>query len=100
MNGIKVAMIVMLFTSWTSSTQAADSSSGIIEFRGAIVEPGCDMELQQNQITSSCYRDGKTRTTVSSLKGKREFIPTNVGKSDIRWLDQHQKQGIMTVSYN
>ncbi|MGE9552741.1 hypothetical protein ACQPT2_16320 [Erwinia amylovora] len=100
MNGIKVAVVVMLFTSWTSSTLAANATSGIIQFQGAIVESACDMQLQRYQVTSSCYRNGQTQTTVSSVKGNRAFIPTNIGKSDVRWLDQQHQLGIMTVSYN
>lgn len=98
MNGNKSAVVVMLFTSWTNSTLAADTPSGRIEIQGTLTESICNINQQQKQFTVSCSRDGNVQNIVSTLGSS--IIPANMGRSDVLWLDEQQQQGVITVSYN
>ncbi|MGB9097558.1 hypothetical protein [Erwinia sp.] len=103
MNGIRSVFVIVLLTSWTSHVQAQETSnrigSGVISFRGAIVESGCDMAVRQSQVQSVCFRQGKNQLTTSSLTAN-QALPKAVGQSDFRWIDPAHKLGVLTVSYN
>lgn len=98
MNGKKL-LIAFLFTSWTNYTLAAGSNSGVIHFEGAIVDPPCDVQVEHNQLSSSCYRDGQNLITRSAISGE-QAIPASFGQSEMSWLNSEHTQGILTASYN
>ncbi|MCX8956528.1 fimbrial protein [Erwinia psidii] len=99
MNVTKLAIAAVIFTSWANHALAAGSNTGVIYFEGTIVEPLCDVEVEQNQFSSSCYREGRNQVTHSAISDE-QAIPANIGQTEIRWLDSEHKQGVVTVSYN
>ncbi|WP_421506650.1 hypothetical protein [Erwinia rhapontici] len=104
MNNIATAAVVIFFASWTSNVMAeqrqAQGSSGIIQFSGRIVESECTHKIQQKQVQVSCERNGQARSSHVSLKSTaQQSLPYNLGTSQIRWLDQQHKLGILMVDY-
>lgn len=104
MNIIATAAVVIFFASWTSNAMAEQGqsqvSSGIIQFSGSIVASECTHEIQQKQFTVSCERDGQARSSTVSFKSSAiQPLPYNVGTSQIHWLDQQHKTGILIVDY-
>ncbi|AXF75048.1 hypothetical protein LU631_08955 [Erwinia tracheiphila] len=99
MKVIKLAITAVIFTSLSNYALAAGSNIGVVQFVGTIVEPMCDVTLEQNQLSSSCYREGHYQMTRSAVEDE-QAIPANIGQTQIRWLDSTHKQGVLTVSYN
>lgn len=104
MNIFAMAAVVMFFASWTGSVMAEQRQpqvgSGIIHFSGMIVESQCTHEVQQKQIQVSCERNGQARFSNVSFKNAAiQPLPYNVGTSQIHWLDEQHKMGILTVDY-
>lgn len=104
MNIIATTAVVMFFASWTSNVVADQpqlpGSSGVIQFSGRIVESECTHKIQQKQVQVSCERNGQARFSHMSLKSTApQSLPYNLGTSQIRWLDQQHKTGILLVDY-
>lgn len=104
MNIIATTAIVIFFASWTSNVMAephqAQSTSGIIQFSGRIVESECTHKIQQQQVQVSCERNGQKKFSHVSFKSTTlQSLPYNLGTSQIRWLDQQHKLGILMVDY-
>lgn len=104
MNSIATAAFVMFFTSWTSNAiaeqQQSQSNSGTVQFSGSIVESECTHEIQQKQVQLSCERNGQAKVSTVSLKGTAvQSLPYNIGTTQIHWIDQQHKTGILIVDY-
>lgn len=106
MNAFKLTLAVfgMLMSGMMNTVEAASApSTGIIRFQGMIVEDGCEVVNQGQNLQSSCYRNGKTLTashSVASTAASPKSLPQNLGTTHMRWLDDSRKAGILTVSYN
>ncbi|WP_308737532.1 type 1 fimbrial protein [Serratia fonticola] len=79
------------------------ATSGVIHFYGAIVEGPCTVKVVDSTAQTQCYRDGQNYTSkhrLASLQSGSKALPMNLGKSEIKWLDQQKKLGIMTLEYH
>ncbi|PKH24355.1 fimbrial protein [Enterobacterales bacterium CwR94] len=99
-----VMLGLLLMTSWTTAVSAGSNdtsaSSGIIHFTGAIVESPCSLQQRGNQMVSSCYRNGQTVTTAQAISSTKNLtLPLNIGTTEMRWLDNERRLGILTAIY-
>lgn len=99
-------VIAILFFGFCTSgmTQAAvNSSGGTIRFSGAIVASGCTLDTAKNNITSECYKDGKTYTHTQTIDTKNlpNFtLPQSLGQVSTRNINNNPHLALVTVSYN
>lgn len=100
MNCKQAALAAMLFASWMSNALAADPSanSGTIYFRGALVTTSCALSSEQNQVNASCYRNGQYQLSRLSLSQRQTGVP-EFARTEVRWLDDAHRQGIVTLTY-
>ncbi len=47
---------------------ALAANSGVIHFRGQIVEPPCDYQPSPTKMSVNCYQDGKNHVQTVSMK--------------------------------
>lgn len=103
MKSIQPALIIMLLASGTSHAlaheMATDNNSGAIGFQGALVETSCATDLKQNQVITSCMRDGTNQVTTSPVSASAH-LPPAIGSSEVSWLDSTHQRGILTQNYN
>jgi len=103
MKSIQPALIMMLLAAGTSHAlaheMATDNNSGTIGFQGAVVETSCTTDLKQNQLITSCLRDGNNQVTTSSVSAS-DHLPPAIGSSEISWLDSTHQRGILIQNYN
>ncbi|KFK94512.1 hypothetical protein IV04_20105 [Serratia sp. Ag1] len=82
----------------TSIPLANSASSGVINFRGAIVDGGCTINNSQRVVDIGCYKDGKVINTTAPITASNIKFPS--GKvSGIKWLNDKHTLGIMNVTY-
>lgn len=79
---------------------ANSASSGVINFRGAIVAGGCTVNHSQSTVNISCYNDkGKVVHTTAPINSANVKFPS--GKiSSIKWLNPQHTLGIMNITYS
>lgn len=89
----------------TESKSKSRSVSGVITFRGAIVEGPCTLDFQINDISSRCYRSGmnkerlKTRTITRNTRSVSDLIPASMGEAKLHWVDDRKQLAMVIVSY-
>ncbi|WON75576.1 type 1 fimbrial protein [Serratia sp. UGAL515B_01] len=101
MNSLRLFLIAGALFSWTAASQAG-TTSGTITFVGGIVESPCVVSVVNSTANTECYRNGKNHTAsqpIASYNSNSKELPQNVGTTEIKWLDQQKKTGIMTVAY-
>lgn len=102
MKSLRLFLIAGMLFSWMAAGVASAASGGVINFYGSIVEGPCAVEVVDSMAQTQCYRDGQNYTSKHQLasleKGSKE-LPMNLGKSEIKWLDQQKKLGIMMLEY-
>lgn len=106
MNAFKLLLVVfgMLMSGMMNAVEAAPITQfgGIIRFEGMIVEDGCDFSNQGQKLQSSCYRNGEALTSQYSMvetSASPRSLPGNLGTTQVRWLDNTRRLGIVTVNY-
>ncbi|MGL5239745.1 MAG: hypothetical protein ACRC85_02940 [Kluyvera ascorbata] len=91
--------IVSLLSVLTTGALAANS--GVIHFRGQIVESPCDYQTLPGKVGVSCYQDGKTRhqsVPIHTLLDGRQFV-NEKSTANLRWIDKDKKTAVLTVEY-
>lgn len=102
MKSLRFFLIAGLLFSWMAAGLASAATGGVINFYGSIVEGPCAVEVVDSTAQTQCYRDGQNYTSkhqLASLESGSKELPMNLGKSEIKWLDQQKKLGIMTLEY-
>ncbi|EEQ13914.1 hypothetical protein yfred0001_40200 [Yersinia frederiksenii ATCC 33641] len=107
MSNYRVLIILAIMFSWVisfsaSSAQSTLSVSGTITFSGAIVDSPCDTALEDQTITTRCYRNGETltqRQTLSHNMPLTSRLPGNLASSRLEWLNSQRSLGILTFTY-
>lgn len=102
MKSLRLFLIAGMLFSWLAAGVANAATGGVIHFYGAIVEGPCTVEVADSTAQTQCYRDGQDYTSkhqLASLESGSKELPMHLGKSEIKWLDQQKKLGIMTVEY-
>lgn len=101
MNSLRLILIAGALFSWMAASHAG-STGGVIHFYGSIVEGPCVVKVADSTAQTQCYRGGQNYTSkhqLESLESGRKELPMNLGKSELKWLDQQKKLGIMTLEY-
>ncbi|MGI3448161.1 type 1 fimbrial protein [Citrobacter arsenatis] len=77
------------------------TTGGIIHFRGAIVEPPCDVNTRQQQIELSCIRDGSSRNSLYNPQ-QVAMAPQNVQQIatvKMHYLNEQKNMAILNIEY-
>jgi type 1 fimbria pilin len=95
-----VGLTCALF-SGASAASSTNAQGGVIHFVGAIVEDPCNVTTRAQQISMSCYRDGKMRTSNVSYQQAMTGKPVNNDAATVsmRYLNVQKTLGIVTVDY-
>ncbi len=98
----------LLVSSSISLVWASDpmQTTGQIYLRGAIVDPACEMNFTFDKAEYQCYKHNKVFTSTQPIipasfdKSQQTIIlPQDMGKAEIRWMDDTQKNGVIDVQY-
>ncbi|MDX7985742.1 type 1 fimbrial protein [Xenorhabdus sp. 12] len=100
-NYLKLAISCLLL-SWLSYGYA-ESTGGIIQFSGAIVDPGCQVVVSNTQANISCYRLGQNVTVKQVISTHKTtgnaMLPGNIGVSSVKWTDAQKRVAVVNVDY-
>ncbi|RLM28252.1 hypothetical protein BIY29_00945 [Brenneria alni] len=83
---------------FTVSHASASSSSGIIRFVGAIVEPACEVSSLSQTVTAQCWRQGEMHTSTAAQWDKPNMLPQKMGYMESRSLAPNAK--LIVVNYH
>ncbi|AOV96488.1 hypothetical protein A9798_05680 [Edwardsiella hoshinae] len=98
----KVVAVGMLLMAGLAVGPAQGQSSGVVHFGGIIEEDGCQVNVVNNQVHSSCYRDGKRQRVKHDIGRLYEAdwrLPAQVGEGRLIWMDTAHTQALITVVY-
>ncbi|MEQ9879352.1 type 1 fimbrial protein [Pectobacterium aroidearum] len=90
-----ILLCIMAATPYTFASSS--SSTGVIRFVGAIVEPVCDVTTQSSNVTVSCERQGRVQTLHMKNSPHYAALPQNIGSVSTKTLSANVR--IVTVSY-
>ncbi|WP_436627874.1 type 1 fimbrial protein [Citrobacter amalonaticus] len=100
----KTSLPLLALLALYSFTAIADAGrqGGVIHFTGQIVEPPCNVSLEQQRLAMSCYNEGRTQTRYYSpqqmLKAPQHF--KQIAAVSLRYLDEKKKLAVMDISYH
>ncbi len=79
----------------------ATGQGGTINFVGAIVEPVCSVGTVKNRVTLACDQQGKTVSQTLNMHQLESQSPKAPAIQSVamRWIDDRQKTGVLTVTY-
>lgn len=98
MSKLNFSLALFLMVPAGSALATVAAGTGVITFSGAITEPGCAVQQEQNQISATCYRDSQLKVSPISLQANGT-LPSGIARIDVEWLDQARRQGILIVNY-
>ncbi|WP_313081421.1 hypothetical protein [Atlantibacter sp.] len=96
-----LSLCCLSFFSFSLPSFSASGADGVIQFRGAIVEEGCDFSHSQHQLTVECpvgtKRVAQTIAVadINSSKIKSD-VPATV---QLHYLDDSKKLAVLNVVY-
>ena len=96
-----LSLCCLSFLSLSSPVFSAAGGDGVIQFRGSIVEGGCDFSYSQRQLRVECpvatKRIAQTIavTDINSAKIKSD-VPATV---QLHYLDDSKKLAILNIVY-
>lgn len=99
----KTSVPLLALLALFSFTAMADAGGqgGVIHFTGQIVEPPCNVSLEQQRLAMSCYNTGRTQTRYYSpqelLKAPQHF--KQIAAVNLHYLDEKKKLAVMDISY-
>lgn len=94
---LQISAIAICFMATTSSTFASSSSTGVIRFVGAIVEPVCNVTTQASNVAVSCERQGEVQTLQMKSSTQYAMLPQGIGSVSAKNVSSHAR--IVIVSY-
>ncbi len=80
---------------------ALAANSGVIHFRGQIVEPPCDYQPSSTKMSVNCYQDGENHVQTVSMKALmqgQQFV-NEKSIARLQWLNTDKNAAILTVEY-
>ncbi|GEM_PF-6363840 len=104
MNSIRSMLLIILFTSWTSSVLAERRSdenlAGSVSFYGTIVDGGCSIQLQhESHLQTLCQQNG-LRVSLQRAAALSLPLPLRQGTTRFSWLNRSKAQALVTVAYH
>lgn len=84
-------------------TPAAHPGSGIIHFRGSIVEPPCDVgQVDNRHLNVSCFYRGKVVARQVALHRLNHYAAASDASValNLRWLNPQRTRAIVDIRYN
>ncbi|MBA0204745.1 type 1 fimbrial protein [Pectobacterium aroidearum] len=93
----KTAILLCIVAATPYTFASSSSSTGIIRFVGAIVEPVCDVTTQSSNVTVSCERQGRAQTLQMKNGSHYAALPQSIGSVSAKTLSSNVR--IVTVSY-
>ncbi|MBW5890870.1 type 1 fimbrial protein [Pectobacterium polaris] len=95
---LQISALLLSTLAATSYTFASSSSSsGIIHFSGAIVEPVCDVTTRSNNVTVSCERQGEIQRLHMKNSAQHAVLPQGIGSVSSKTLSSDAR--VVIVSY-
>lgn len=98
----KVVIFCSLLLAGSASGVAVAKMGGIIHFKGAIVEPLCDVDINVHNVQTTCQRAGQVRTStiaIKSLINKPQTLQ-NVATMKMQYLNTTKTLAILDIAYN
>lgn len=93
---LPVASLCMMLPGYAETM----APGGVIHFRGAIVEGGCDYKTQTQQLVLTCPEGRKTKTQQLPFHDISGQSFASLAKIEMHYLNpQHTKANIV-ISYN
>ncbi|MEL4014466.1 hypothetical protein [Dryocola clanedunensis] len=79
----------------------ADGNSGVIHFRGEIVEGGCGLSPQEQRVNITCSNKGKPVTHTVALAGLNAWSVRgdSLMHTNIHYLDPQKRLAIISATY-
>ena len=80
---------------------ALAANSGVIHFRGQIVESPCDYQPSPTKMSVNCYQDGKNHVQTVSMKSllQGQQIVNERSTSRLQWINKNEKTAVLIVEY-
>lgn len=99
---MKAWLLPGVLLSWACFSVAPASASpsdtsGVVTFVGAIVEPVCDISTATQQVSVSCFRQGKAHTLAAHDMSRPYALPLDIGSVETITLTATTK--VVIVSY-
>ena len=93
-----LAVLTLLLSALLSGAPAA--STGAVAIVGYVNTGGCDMGVKGSMLNSECYLNGQWIRQTQPLND----LNTNnrlaqALETEVIWLDKHQKNGLIVISY-
>ncbi|MDC9621894.1 type 1 fimbrial protein [Xenorhabdus sp. XENO-7] len=90
-------MTTFLCTSLSYPVMAYDlpsSSSGSIQFYGAIVESPCQFNWDEERTELTCWNNGEQINQDKNIEYQKNndyLLPKHIGIKEIRWMEENKK---------
>ncbi|CAI8709489.1 Type 1 fimbrial protein [Kosakonia quasisacchari] len=85
----------------SSAYAGTQPAGGVIHFRGAIVEGGCETRTQNQNLLLSCLQNNKMQTQQIPVTDEtRQALSPQVAQVQMRYLDAQQSRAEVTITYN
>ncbi|UYA60627.1 hypothetical protein NAL19_2504 [Pectobacterium sp. F1-1] len=94
---LPISALAICLMAATSYTFASSSSTGVIRFVGAIVEPVCNVTTQASNVAVSCERQGEVQTLQMKSGAQYAVLPQGIGSVSAKNVSSHAR--IVIVSY-
>lgn len=103
MKSIRSMLLIILFTSWTSSAIAEQRSdenqAGRVSFHGTIVDGGCSAQLQHGDHLQTLCRQHGQHVGLQQAAALSLPLPLRQGTTRFSWLDRSKAQALVTIAY-
>lgn len=96
----KKFLCVTVLAVFSPLTQAG-TDGGVIHFRGAVVEGGCNITPQNQKVEFSCYKEGEPITFTVALNQLADGPIHSDGlmHTDVQYLDPQRRLAIVNVTW-
>ncbi|MFY2736245.1 hypothetical protein [Pseudocitrobacter faecalis] len=78
----------------------ANANSGVIHFRGSIVEEACRVNPERDVVHVSCFRDGKQQRETQSLREGAQFtMMQHLATAQVYSVADHPDLQVLQITY-
>ena len=83
-----------------SASAAPQSTGGVIHFRGAIVEGGCEYKTHSQQLELVCPQGQKNETQKIAFRDITGQSFASLAKVEMHYLNPERSRAVVVISYN